>query len=95
MKMYFLIAIVMTMLTLLDAKLRPDNDKDIFQLLKEMANEIENMRDIGYPKIANFVENLINSAVEGNIMPIILFIFTLYLIPIFRWILFIKVIFKK
>lgn len=91
---YVIISVIMTILTFLISQLKPSG-KDIFQLLDELQNNIKELRDKGLDKLANFLENIVNSVLEGNPIPVILLMFVIYLIPIYRWFMFVYILKDK
>ena len=84
----------MTILTFLISQLNPSK-KDIFQLLDELQNNIKELRDKGFIDLADFLEKIVNSTLEGNPIPAILLMFVIYLIPIYRWFMFIYILKDK
>lgn len=94
MKIYLLISVIMTIFTLVYIKLNPSSG-DTFELLNKLSESLNQLRDEGCVKFADFMESIINSAINGNMFPFIMLVFTLYLIPILRWIVFIGMFKKK
>lgn len=79
-KIYLLICLYNILLFVVNSYL--NRNEDVFKVLNEINEIVEKLRKDGADQIANMFENMINSALYGNPMPLYIFIFTMYIMPI-------------
>lgn len=63
---------------------------DPFETLKRINDYLEELKETNR-SLAEFLERIVNSALEGNKLVVIMFIYSMFLIPVFRWILIVSV----
>lgn len=59
-----------------------NKNQDIFEILEEVRETIEEMRQDGKYKLADIMENIVESALQGNKIPVYMFMFLLSCTPI-------------
>lgn len=62
-------------------------DVDIFKSMEKYNEMIENLKNSGFIRVANFFDYIIDEATIGNKIPAFIFIFFIYNIPILNIIL--------
>jgi|GEM_PF-2776232 len=87
---YPLISLVLTTICFIKT---PPN-VDVFEVLNGLNEAIEELKE-EYGRIGVFVERVIDSLLKGNMVTMLIFLYTIFLIPILRWILAVKLLFSK
>ena len=62
---------------------------DPIEALKKIDNMLNELKE-KYERLGELLIRIVNSALEGNRIALYILIYTLFLIPILRWILFIQ-----
>ena len=91
---YPLISLFLTTICFIKIKLLSSPNIDIFEALDGLNEAIEELKE-EYGKIGVFIERVIDSLLEGNMVTMLIFLYTIFLIPILRWILAVKLLFSK
>lgn len=68
--------------------------KDPIESLRELNESIEAIKRIN-KSVGEFLERIINSALEGDKLVAFIFVYTMFLVPIMRWLLIISVLKEK
>lgn len=57
-------------------------DVDVFECIEQFNQMLEDLRETGAYKLANFFEYIVEEGMAGNKLPMILFVMLLHMIPI-------------
>ena len=85
---YPLISLFMCLIYIIKAK-NMDIKLDPIEALKKIDNMLNELKE-KYERLGELLIRIVNSALEGNRIALYILIYTLFLIPILRWILFIQ-----